>query len=339
LSIAQEVEPATIERHRGRWEACLDQLNDDNRYRGVLSKAQVGLIPLGRNAQGTYDFLHWASHSGESDINADWNPADTNGRLKSEVGIILTLLPGGSFTMGSPKEEIGRDSLEQEHIVTLAPFFIGKYELTQAQWMRGMGSNPSEHYAGKQHKGRVAQDITNLHPVDSVNWLEAKDLAQKFDLDLPTEAQWEYAARAGTTTPWTFGGSEGELQGKVNLYDESGGKGFGDVEGYRQQPWDDGWFFHAPVDEFAPNSFGIFGIHGNLCEWCRDSHVERYPPDSVVPGDGMLIGPFDPTHLKAFRDGSWLHPASKARSATRYALPAETRGKFLGVRVARAIDP
>jgi serine/threonine protein kinase/formylglycine-generating enzyme required for sulfatase activity len=338
LELAERIAPATVSEHEEAWSRLLAELEENDTYRGILRKPQLGLIPLGRNAQGFYDFLHWVTHAPDSTPNP--SPYDDQGRLMPGAGLVLTLLPGGSFTMGSPPGEDGRSKEEREHLVTLKPFFIGKHEVTQAQWVRMMGSNPSEYYAGRKHELRASPGIELTHPVESVSWMDARNFVRRLGLELPTEAQWEYAARGGTSTAWCFGPDESDLKGKTNLYDEGARDGFGQVERFEPVSWDDGFIFHGPVDAGSPNPFGLHGIHGNVSEWCRETWRSHYPPDSVVPGDGALIGNFyDPSIPRMFRDGSWLQPASKARSATRFALPGTTKAKFIGIRVVRPLDP
>ena len=327
----------TVDRHAARWEKFLESLAADEAMKEVIPGPIEGLIPMGRNAQGFFEFLHWPSHDAAASAGDDLQVYDQDGRLRPGAGIVLILLPGGSVRMGSPADEAGRDAEERLHTVTLTPFLVGKYEVTQDQWQRCMGANPSELFAGKTEAGRVSVSINGMHPVESVSWWDVRDFVRRLGLELPTEAQWEYAARGGSSAAWAFGSTESDLEGKVNLFDASGREAIGALEAYTPMPWNDDFAFHAPVDALAPNGYGLHGIHGNVSEWCREQRRHEYPPNSVIPGDGVQIGEFYLTPRMVCRDGSWIHPASKSRSATRYSLPASTKERFLGFRVARAL--
>lgn len=332
LMEAETVEEATLRAHAEAWRKCLAEVAEDTTiYKGFRLEPQLGLIPIGRNPQGYQEFLHWASSDGLRTHGDD-------GRLLPEAGVVLVLLPGGTFTMGSPPGEPGRDQDERAHLVTLEPFFTGKYEVTQAQWLRAMGSNPSNDFPGKVYTGRVRQDNTLLHPVETVTWHEAAGFAKRLGLALPTEAQWEYAARGLTDTPWCVGADQAALQGRANLFDERGAAAVGAVDAYLPVPWSDGYAYHAPVDAFPANPFGLHGIHGNVSEWCRDYRRFNYPPNSLVPGDGGELTGAGGEPTRVFRDGSWQHPPSMSRSASRYALQPASKAKFLGLRVARSLD-
>src|SRR5690606_29994467 len=112
-----------------------------------------------------------------------------------ETGLVFVLIPDGAFRMGGPGEDEG-----PEHEVALAPFFLSKYEMTSGQWLRFTGANPSAHLGEKVDLG-----FTLRHPVEQVSWDECDRVLRRMGLVLPTEARWEYAARAGTTTPWSSG--------------------------------------------------------------------------------------------------------------------------------------
>ncbi len=153
-----------------------------------------------------------------------------------QTGIVFVLVPGGSFSMGSPETETGREDNEGPvHKVRLSPYLISKYEVTQEQWKRIMEINPS-------------RSIGDELPVHRIAWENCEEFCRRTGLSLPTEAQWEYACKARTTTPFAFGDTLSTKQ--ANFASEH----------------------PVAVDSFAPNAFGLHNMHGNVLEWCQDSY-------------------------------------------------------------------
>ncbi|OAD22617.1 serine/threonine protein kinase, partial [Candidatus Thiomargarita nelsonii] len=188
---------------------------------------------------------------------------DVNG-----VAIEMVYVPGGTFLMGSPETEEGKyDDEGPQHQVTIAPFYMSKYPVTQAQWQAVMGNNPSE-FKGENR------------PVEQVSWDDAVAFCQKLseitgkDYRLPSEAQWEYACRAGTTTPFYFGETIttdlANYDGHFNYASEPEGT-------YREET--------TSVGIFPPNAFGLYDMHGNLWEWCADPWHHNY---QGAPSDGSV---------------------------------------------------
>ncbi|BAZ88366.1 serine/threonine protein kinase [Dolichospermum compactum NIES-806] len=185
-------------------------------------------------------------------------------------GVMLEMveIPAGTFYMGSPENEKGRsDDESPQHQVNVPSFFIGKYALTQAQYQAIMGNNPA-HFKGANR------------PVESVNWNDAVVFCQKLsqktgkNYKLPSEAQWEYACRAGTTTPFYFG--ESITPDLVN-YEGNYSYASAPKGQYREQTTD--------VGTFPPNAFGLYDMHGNVSEWCEDDWQENY---INAPINGLL---------------------------------------------------
>lgn len=192
----------------------------------------------------------------------------------------LVWCPPGSFTMGSPKSEEGRGRDEQQHRVTLTQgFWMGKYEVTQRQWESVMRSNPSRVYGAD-------------NPVDGVSWDDCQlfvgriNASQKEKVALPTEAQWEYACRAGT---------EGAYAGRIERMAWYGGNS---TEGTH------------PVGEKDPNAWGLFDMHGNVIEWCSDWYGD-YEGDATDPA-GPTVG-----EKRVTRGGAWCNKARFCRSSVR----------------------
>jgi formylglycine-generating enzyme required for sulfatase activity len=236
--------------------------------------------------------------------------------------------------MGSPVSEKDHKDDELEHKVELLPFFIGKYEITQDQWERVMHSNPSQ----LKKRPLLSMEADVAHPLEYVSWFEALEYVTRMGLTLPTEAQWEYAACAGTKTPWSFGPDEWDLKGKENIFDKACEAEMPGVGAKTMAPWNDGFANHAPVDQFPANPFGLHNAHGNVSEWCQDIFRSTAPSESLIAGTGgEPIGAKNDAR-RAFRGGSWYMSAIECRTATRFAIAPSTRMDGLGFRVARPLD-
>jgi len=233
----------------------------------------------------------------------------------------MVVIPSGGFEMGSPADEVGRYGTEApRHRVTLAKVFaLGKTEVTQGQWRALMGSNPS-YFSG----------CGDECPVEQVTWNDAQEYLLKLSKNtgqryrLPTEAEWEYAARAGTTTPFNTGNCihTGEANYDGN-YDYNFCRGM--TRNYRQRT--------LPVGSFAANGFALHDMHGNVWEWVEDCWHENY---AGAPGDGSAwsSGPCD---KRVLRGGSWKVEPRSLRSAERNWEWANDRGNGHGFRVARTL--
>jgi len=249
-----------------------------------------------------------------------------NEDLGKGVTLEMVSIPGGTFMMGSPEtEEGGYDNEKPQHKVTVPTFFMGKYPVTQAQWQAVMGNNPSS-FKGENR------------PVETVSWNDAVKFCQQLsektgkEYRLPSETEWEYACRAGTTTPFYFGETitADLVNYNANCPYASGSKGV-----YRKQTTD--------VGSFPPNAFGLYDMHGNVREWCADLWHNNYkgaPSDGSIWGQekkGVLAEWFsndNADHL-SFRGGSWGSGAWRIRSAFRGIGWPTSRNVGLGLRVAR----
>lgn len=351
LEVARTIREATIETRRQEWGEAIASIRNENEcplYKGLVIEPQLGLVPIGRDPDsGLWEFGFW-KQTGEMPSRGE----DGQLILEERSGMVFVLIPGGTFLMGATKtrsrraERQGRaynyDALALEtespvHEVTLAPFFLSKYEMTQGQWEAFTGSNPS--HAGPHHyfKGWDHLPVDDkrlwLHPVDTVSWHDCDRVARQLNLLLPTEAQWEYAARAGTSTPWWTGPTKESLDGAANLgdsflIDRSGWPGLED--------WmEDGFMGHAPVGSFRANAFGLHDMAGNVYEWCRDESGDYDEP--VKPGDGERIAK-NATH-RVLRGGASKDAALMLRSSARSSSGAAGRDDYLGVRLSRSIDP
>jgi len=237
--------------------------------------------------------------------------------LGSGATLDMVAIPGGSFVMGSPDTEAGRSSYEgPQATVNIPAFFMGKYEVTQEQYQVVMGNSPSY----SDFKGAK-------RPVENVSWNDAVEFCRKLSQKtgktyrLPSEAEWEYACRAGTTTPFYFG--ETITPDLVN-YDGNYPYARAPKGLYRQQTTD--------VGSFPPNPFGLYDMHGNVWEWCSDRWHDNY---NGAPTDGSSWETGTDNN-RVLRGGSWLNNAVYCRSADRRYLSAVNRWRDRGFRVAVA---
>lgn len=329
LALARDVGERSLVEHAGTWRAAIASIADERScpaYRGLRIAPQVGLVPIGRDPRsGLWEFVHLAS-------------GDVPGRsvrgvleLAAEHGIVLVLVPPGRIEMGHDSNAIWDGA--PLPTVELDAFLLGKHEVTQAQWWRMTGANPSYFRVGTHWADRTcdaegnkeSRTITWKHPVDQVSWVDARTILGRFALGLPTEAQWEYACRAGTTTPWCLGATTGELRGRVNVGDG--------VEG--GMPYD-GYLVSAPVDTFPSNPWGFLHILGNVSEWVADPFWTR-PAFAYRAGDGLQDAPR--SSLQMTRGGNFWGVPLECESGYRVDQPATSTEGGIGVRAARRLDP
>lgn len=224
----------------------------------------------------------------------------------------------GLFTMGSPATEFGRDSTEDQRLVKITEeFWIGRTEVTQSQWKAVMGTEPWSY-------NRYLPSSPN-HPACYVSWTDAMDFCRKltvlehaagslegdWEYTLPTEIQWEYACRAGTTTKYWFGDDSTHLGRHEWVWSDENGK------------------YGHPVATKSANPWGLYDMHGNLSEWCRDS----YEQEELDPLDPVKR---DVSKLRIIRGGSWGRLPKNCRSATRSNGEPSYRGDYVvGFRVVK----
>lgn len=331
LETARTIGKRSIDDHRAAWDECRRAVEASNRYAGLSLSPQIGLRPIGANDCGYQEFVHAGSG------NVPTRDGDLPPRVDESTGIVLVLVPGGRFVMGSGITEPGRRADEEEHEILLEPFFIAKYEVTQAQWQRVMGENPSFYRPGVDDRGQpCGVPVTSMHPVESITWSMARDFCRRLDVELPTEAVWEYACRAGSKTPFTWGDRPDCLAKKANVGDESLLDVGVQYRSIRRAPWRDGWGVHTDVRNGAANAFGLFGLHGNVSEWCRDVYAERFPSAANLPKDGENI--FGASTSRTLRDGNWMNDPANSRAALRWRVSPTHLHINLGVRVMRRID-
>jgi len=248
-------------------------------------------------------------------------------------------LPARTFAMGAQRDDpAGRNydpqALPPEspvHTVEVSAFFLSKYEMTQAQWQRCTGDNPSYLKPGK----RVQWVESLLHPVEQVSWFACQQQLERMQLTLPSEAQWEYGARAGTGTVWWTGDARETLRGAVNLADRTAASN--GAPWSETQDWpdlEDGYVMHAPVDAHRANAFGLHGVHGNVWEWCLDGFDSAFYRQS--PARDPVCPPAS-SASRVNRGGCFANAAANARSANRPSDAPQVADRYLGLRPARAI--
>ena len=217
------------------------------------------------------------------------------------------LIGPGTFFMGSSLYAGGGEEAPEHEVAITTPYYLGKFEVTQYQWNAVMGNNPS-----------AFQD--EQHPVDSVSWNDAELFLTKLHsktgltFALPTEAQWEYAARAGTRTKWDFGSNESSL-GDYAWFGENANEAT------------------HPVGQKKPNTWGLYDMYGNVQEWCKDWYESSYPKKQLLDPQGP-----DEGELRVLRGGAWGDDFSMVRSAYRNAAGPDIQSHGTGLRVVMKID-
>ena len=217
--------------------------------------------------------------------------------ITNTLGMKFIYIPPMAFMMGSPKKEDSRGDNETQHEVTLTRgFYMQTTEVTQGQWQAIMGDYPSKFKS-------CGTDC----PVENVSWYDVQKFIKRLNKKesdtqyrLPTEAEWEYAARAGTATPFSFGNTLSTDQAN---YDGNYPYGDGPKGIFRKKT--------IPVASFAPNGFGLYDMHGNVWEWCQDWYGD-YPTESVTDPKGPSY-----SSGRVIRGGSWSAPAGYCRAAFR----------------------
>jgi formylglycine-generating enzyme required for sulfatase activity/outer membrane protein assembly factor BamB len=251
--------------------------------------------------------------------------------ITNSIGMKLARVPAGEFLMGSADSEPGarEDETPQHRVRISKPFYVGVYEVTQAEFERLMATNPSSFTrSGLLLDAPEDLDVSRL-PVDNVTWYAAIEFCRRLSelpaeqtagrvYRLPTEAEWEYACRAGTTSTFHFGGTLSSTQANFN-----GTHPFGDAQ--------KGPFLNrtAPVGSYEPNAFGLYDMHGNLHEWCMDKFARDYYAES--PAADPKGPPQGTAHV--IRGGDWYSDGRDCRSTFRYADIPEGTFYALGMRV------
>jgi formylglycine-generating enzyme required for sulfatase activity len=238
--------------------------------------------------------------------------------ITNSIGMKLVLIPKGTFMMGSPESEVRIADATQHEVTISKDYYLGLYEVTQAQYEKMMGKNPSRFQGDNLRGDSLRRDSTN-HPVEQVSWADAVEFCKTLSelpeekkagrvYRLPTEAEWEYACRAGSKSAYSFG------EGSKSLGDYA----WFDQNSNRQT---------HPVGEKKANAWGLNDMHGNVWEWCSDWYGQ-YPKGAVSDPVGTRE-----SSNRVFRGGSWYDHFEYCRSARRLGYFPSGRDDF-GFRVA-----
>jgi formylglycine-generating enzyme required for sulfatase activity/predicted Ser/Thr protein kinase len=326
-SLAVPVQPVSVPKTKVQ----AKPQNPDLSRRKSKWPAVVGWIfagMLGLLVAGTAILIHFRTRPSEVEKKEDV--------LTNSIGMKLTYIPPGTFSMGSPKEEKDRSEEEEQHEVELTKgFYLGVYEVTQEEYENLMSENPSEFSSKGDGKAKVAGVDTSRFPVERVSYEDAVKFCAKLSempeekqkkrvYRLPTEAEWEYACRGGAAskTPFFFGNSlSSDLANFDGNYPYGGAAKGNDLERT------------CKVGSYKPNGFGLYDMHGNVWEWCSDLHaMDYYGKSPKRDPQGSSEG-----SARVFRGGSWRDGGHSCRSASRNRHEPTSRYSFLGFRV--ALDP
>lgn len=331
--------------------AVADDQVASRRYRGrqipLHDDAVLGLVPIGCNPVTKlwefYDLASaWNGVDDPATLPIPQHRPDGSIAMDGATGIVFVLLPGGPFAMGAQAQDADAANFDPNAPAFVGPvqqveldaFLMARHEVTQGQWARlctVKGSQrPSGHPTGTEDY--VGGTIDDSHPVEKVTWNLARQVLGEHGMALPTEGQWEYGCRAGTTTPWWSGPDSTSLQGCANLYDQTAAAR--SLKRELHEAFADGHTVHAPVGSFRANPFGLFDMHGNVGEWCLDAPAPN--GGGFRPGDGARRQAGLPND-RSQRGGSYQQQGLSARSSMWVIGPPETRAIDLGVRAVRRL--
>lgn len=277
--------------------------------------------------------------------------------VENSLGMKLVRIEPGEFLMGSPTAEEGRSDDEPQHRVRITrPFYLGQCEVTVGQFRRFVAATgylttlererrPGFGFIASQGIIEATRDFTwrktgwdqtDEHPVVNVSWDDATAFCrwlsaqEKREYRLPTEAEWEFACRAGTTTRYFTGEAEDSLEPAANMADASFLAKYADATW--SGTWNDGYPFTAPIGRFRPNGWGLHDMAGNVWEWCADWYGKDYY--SASPLDDPAGPPTGELHV--LRGGAFTNRLKYVRSADRDSIRPKYRYNFTGFRVARS---
>ncbi|MBM4003944.1 MAG: formylglycine-generating enzyme family protein [Planctomycetes bacterium] len=246
--------------------------------------------------------------------------------IRNSAGMKLILIPAGQFKMGSPKKREGVPDETQHDVIISKPFYIGAFEVTQGEWKKMMGSNPSYFQGDKLtarrvQSGRPLKIDSGRYPVESISWTDAVEFCKKLSemeaekkagrvYRLPTEAEWEYACRAGSQHDYAFGEKPETLPKNEWVQSNSEGQAH-------------------PVGEKKANAWGLFDVHGNVREWCEDL-LDVYPTQEVKDPRGPKA---NLSGNRVNRGGSWNDAPAMCRVALRSSALPDDRNNRIGLRI------
>jgi formylglycine-generating enzyme required for sulfatase activity len=320
----------------------------DVRSLGNLNMFMTSIINTADTSQVTGNYVNYLSVTDGLHLMGELSFKLTGVRSGATIKLMpenFARIGGGTFIMGSPETEIGRHTDEAPRQVTLKGFYIGKYEVTQQEYQDVMRTNPSNfkgsslpveqvswydavEYCNRRSErdglvpvytiSKTRSDPNNISEYDTYRWLVTWDKSAN-GYRLPTEAEWEYACRAGSSTPFNTGHN---ISTTLANFDGNGPYDSGNKGIYREKT--------TPVGNFPPNSLGLYDTHGNVREWCWDWYGP-YEDSSASNPEGMVTGKY-----RIARGGSWYNEAVHLRSAYRDGYTSSYRNYYVGFRIVRS---
>ncbi len=308
-------------------EAEFVDLADDGEVRLRKPNGEFVLTPLAQFSDADQEYIRQFARTGKPPGMPDRLAVDLGGEVKMQ----LVLVPAGEFTMGAPDAEPGRQTREgPPHAVRITrPFYLGVYEVTQAEYEKVTGKNPSWLSPTGKGKDRAVGLETSRFPVEMVSWNDAVAFCRRMSAlpaevqagriyHLPTEAEWEYACRADTRTAFSSGdtlaSSEANFDGRTPF------------DGAARGPYLERT---SRVGSYKPNAWGLYDMHGNVWEWCADRYAENYYRDSPAEDPpGPSSG-----DCRVLRGGSWYSAGAACRAAFRAYYTPTVSPSYVGFRV------
>ena len=325
---------------RTAWEQAAAEIADPVRspqYRGFVLAEQEALLPLRRDPRsGLWEFADLRTGDPPA-----LDPASGSWRIEESTGMVFVLMPPIEFTMGAQQEDPGAPNYA-EHArqhelglipLRLDPFLLSKYEMTQGQWLRQTGENPA--YYAPQDAGAPPGErfhpfeVDLRHPIEHVGLRDIASVLRRLDMEPPTGAQWEAAMRAGFDGDYP---PEEWLRTGANLFDMSATRATGNPV---CEPWDDGYWLHAPVGSFAPNPCGLHDLFGNVSEFVRDPFTYELVELAPLQASGQASVAHPQTAIA--RGGYFSATRGNARASMRRSLTSTTAESSTGVRPVREI--
>ena len=334
--------------------AAADDVTASSLYRSHPTdlKPQLGLVPIGMNpVTQLFEFYHLRT---AYDPSLDMDPGelaipehreDGSLEIKADSGLVFVLIPGGTYLIGAQSTDPegphydpqAQPSEAPVYQVELDPYFLSRYEMTQGQWERIAGENPSNYGPHKRNAewNVSGQKADRTHPVENISSVACMIQLGRLGLRLPSEAQWEAACRAGSKTPWWTGVDVRVLDQVANLADQYGAKHGHESWSLWEQELNDGNTIHARVGSYRANPFGLHDTIGNVWEWCLDGYTRYDEPGRI--GDGARLS-FADTNGRVTRGGCFGNTANFARSSFRNNSGPEGLYVILGCRPARDVQ-
>jgi formylglycine-generating enzyme required for sulfatase activity len=305
------------------WNNARARIARDNRFAGFELHSRPGFVPLGPDPVSKLEeFAHLES---SVDCYVPRRRADGQIDLNPECGFVFVLVPAGTIT----SEGTGYVGAKPGVPANIRPFFISKYEVTQAQWIHLTGKNPSRFRPDTDRKVFLVKGRELLHPVEKVTWRDCESELSKCGAFLPLEREWMYACfgcqLSDSTTSWDVLMGNPAIGKFCNVADKSAELAKANLD--RCENWDDGYAIHAPVDTCLPNLFGLYHMYGNVGEWCFDLFYAQ--PQLTITRESAQSESADE---RVIRGGDYANPLQAAGPTSRRMQPPGLPSNMVGVR-------